>query len=64
MIFHLAGCGRIDAFVSSPYCNAEPYTTAQGDKTTCDYADPDKMIYECGIISYKIFYYLIHREAP
>jgi hypothetical protein len=64
MIFHLAGCGRIDSLVSSPYCNAEPETAAQGDKTTCDYADPDEMMNECRIISYKIQYYLVHRLAP
>jgi hypothetical protein len=64
MVFHLAGCGRIDSLVSSPYCNAEPDTAAQGDKATCDYADPDKMMYECRIISYEICYHLIHREAP
>jgi hypothetical protein len=64
MIFHLAGCGRIDSLVSSPYRDAEPDTAAQGDKATCDYAYPDKMIYECRIISYKIHYYLVHGLAP
>ena len=64
MIFHLAGRGRIDPLVSSPNRNSEPDTAAQGDKAASDYADPDKMVYECGIISYEIHYYLVHRRAP
>jgi hypothetical protein len=64
MIFHLAGCGRIYALVPSPYRNAEANAAAQGDKAAGDHADPYHVMYESGIFTYKIHYYLIHRWAP
>ena len=61
MLLHHAGGGRIDSLVAPPYGDSKADAAAYGHKTAADDTDPGRVMYQCGIISHKIGYNLIHR---
>ncbi len=61
MLFHHAGCGRINTLMTSPNGDPETDTAANSYKGAGDDTYPNNMMYESRIIYDKIRYCFIHR---